>query len=135
MSSSVHNFEASGITARLFKIIEKMSEDEKINLLVLVGDQRQFTRTPYLMNVEYRTEESSHSDFILDISPGGTFIETDEDFFTGQKLYISLNFKNRSEPFEITATVVWLSKNGVGVRFIFETIEKQIELQEIIEDL
>lgn len=131
MSSSITNFKVSGLTARLFEIIEQMNEEQKKEILVLIGDQRKHKRKPYLISVSYNSGSSEYKDFILDISPGGAFIETNEDFFIGQELAMELNFKNHDQTLTLTACVVWQSSNGVGVKFLFKD-KKQIEIIEKI---
>ena len=135
MSSELSTFNASGLTARLFQKIEQMSEQQKKELLILVGDQRKYQRKPFLMSVCYETENNVHKDFILDISPGGTFIETNKDFFIGQELTLKFNFKNRKDPFEIAGAIVWQSTNGVGIKFTFKTHNQKKELKEIVNEL
>ncbi|MCB9481933.1 MAG: PilZ domain-containing protein [Desulfobacteraceae bacterium] len=132
---SQNNSSISELTLRILNAVENLTEDEKKEFLLLIGDQRRFSRKPYLMEVSYKTKNYEFKDFILDISPGGTFIETENNFFTGQELVLKLFFKNLKNPFEIKGCVVWHSSNGIGVRFIFETIEQQQELINIINDI
>lgn len=75
MSESTQQFSVSGITARLFGAILKMDDSQKKEILLMIGDERQYERQPYLMQVRCDTESESFSDFILDISPGGFFLK------------------------------------------------------------
>ncbi|MGE4517894.1 MAG: PilZ domain-containing protein [Desulfobacteraceae bacterium] len=125
----------SELTLRIIKVLENMSEDQKKEFLFFIGDQRRFLRKPYMIEVSYNTKNNEYKDFVLDISPGGVFIETENNFFTGQELFLKLSFNNIDNPFEIKGCVVWHSSNGIGVRFIFETNEQQQKLNSIIEEI
>ncbi|MDY0360282.1 MAG: PilZ domain-containing protein [Desulforegulaceae bacterium] len=128
------NSSISELTLRMLKAVENLSEQEKKEFLMLIGEQRRFSRKSYLTEVSYKTKNQNFNDFILDISPGGTFIETENNFFTGQELYLKIKFSDL-KPFEIKGCVVWHSSNGIGVRFIFETIEQQQELIKLINEI
>ena len=118
-------FTASGITARLFEVISGMSELQQKELLLLVGDQREHERLPYLMQIMCETDEVCFTDFILDISPGGIFLETIQELFVGQKLDMTFNFRGSETPVVISGSVAWIGKNGVGVRFMFVSQEQK----------
>ena len=135
MKSSPVQFTVSGITARLFELILEMSEEKQRELFIFIGDQRQYARQPYMMSVEYKTGEGTFQAFILDVSAGGTFIETGDNLFVGQKLTLSFPFRNAAEPFIITGSVVWKSKNGAGVKFIFDSLEHQERFTGLIQSL
>lgn len=127
MALSKKQFSASGITARLFDIIEQMTDPQKKELLLFIGDQRQHERLPYLMEIMCETDEICFTDFILDISPGGIFLETIQDLFTGQKLNMAFQFKTVKNPVLIAGSVVWIAKDGAGIRFLFNN-KKQKQL-------
>lgn len=125
MSLSTQQFSASGITARLFELISGMSEAQKKDLLLLIGDQRRHSRLPYLMQVTCETDKDCFMDFILDISPGGVFLETIQELFVGQRLKMTFQFRNAEEPMVITGNVAWIGVSGAGIRFIFDSEEQK----------
>lgn len=135
MSSSIQQFSASGITARLFELISDMSETEKKELFVLIGDQRKYVRSPYLMQVTCKTKDHEFTDFILDISPGGIFLETMVEVFVGMRLEITLKFKHHEEPVIVTGNVVWLGRNGAGIQFLFESEEQKELIKKLVDQL
>lgn len=135
MTSSEKQFAASGITARLFEAIGRMTEMQKKELLLLIGEQREHERLPYLMQIMCETDEVCFNDFILDISPGGIFLETIQDLFVGQKLLMSFNFRGADKPMEITGSVTWVGKNGAGIRFLFDSQEQKDIVTEYISKL
>lgn len=127
MSSDQKQFSVSGITARLFEIINEMTDSQKKDLLIMLGDQRQYERLPYLMQVFCETEKICFTDFILDISPGGVFLETIQELFAGQKLKMTFRFKGVDDPLVITGAVAWIGGSGAGIRFLFDN-ENQKEM-------
>jgi Tfp pilus assembly protein PilZ len=135
MPSNQKQFSASGITARLFEIISEMNDSQKIDLLVMIGDQRQYQRSPYLMQVVCETDENRFTDFILDISAGGLFLETIQELFVGQKLKLTIKFKELADPMLITGSVVWTCKNGTGIRFLFDNKAQKRLIMDQIERL
>ena len=132
MASTQKTFIASGITARLFQLIEELPEEKQQELLVLIGDQRRHLRTAYIMQVVYETQEECFTDFILDISPGGIFLETIENLFVGQKVMISFQFKHQDEPVRISGSVAWMGVNGAGIRFLFDNLEQKKAMEDQI---
>lgn len=123
------------MTARLFQLIQELPEEQQRELFTVIGDQRLYQRKPYLMTIDYETFNGTYNDFILDISPHGVFIETQEQFFEGQELKLTMKFQPRNTPFNVTGTVVWQSFNGIGVKFIYTNIDQKKELAAIINRL
>lgn len=128
-------FTVTGVTARLFEILLEMPKEKQKELIVLVGDQREHTRLPFLMAVTYETNDDRHRDFILDISPGGTFIETEQALFIGQMLTLTFQFRHEPAPFKVIGSVVWQSTNGVGIAFSFNDIDHKQQLARIVKSL
>lgn len=135
MASSPVQFTVSGITARLFQLIQNMPEEKKRELIFFIGDQRKHPRKQYIMSIEYEIQEGRFKDFILDISQGGVYLESQNNFFIGQEIRLFLSFKGEAEPFAITGSVVWSDANGIGVKFIFQNTEQREKLAAFIEKL
>ena len=133
MTSNKKTFTASGITARLFERIAELPEEKQKELMVLIGDQRESERTAYIMQVIYETQEECFSDFILDISPGGIFLETVEDLFIGQRLIIHFKFKNLNEPVTVAGCIAWKGVHGIGIRFVFDSREQKQAMEDQIQ--
>jgi Tfp pilus assembly protein PilZ len=132
MTTKNKHFIASGLTARLFEIIEGMSKLEKEKLLPLIGKKaRKHVREPYIMAVDFETEDGSYRGFILDISVGGVNIETKQNFSIGQEISLSLPFPKLEEPLKITGRVVRQTPHGVGVMFA-EITKRQLRTLEAI---
>lgn len=124
------------VTAQLCKLIVEMSQDQQIILLErleamptvelpektvsLEGNEssmRENPRKPCLINANYRVQNKDFKSYILDISIGGVFIETNEKFTIGQKVEMNFALPNYSKPFKLAGTISWSSSRGFGVKF------------------
>jgi len=124
------------VNAQLYKLIVEMSEDQQIILLErleamptvelpektvsLEGNEssmRENPRKPCLINANYRVQNKDFKSYILDISIGGVFIETNEKFSIGQKVEMNFALPNYSKPFKLAGTISWSSSRGFGVKF------------------
>ncbi len=137
MTSRNKHYTVSGTTARLFDIIQNMSEDEKEEkLLPLLGEKtRGHVRKPYVMLVDYEIEHGSYRSSILDISVGGVFIETNEPITVGQELLLSFSFRNAQVPLKVRGSVVRKTPEGVGVKFEKLTPQQQGTLESIVNEI
>jgi Tfp pilus assembly protein PilZ len=124
------------VTAQLCKLIIEMSEEQQIILLEqlealppvempertvsLEGNDsamRENPRKPCLINAKYRVQNKDFKSYILDISIGGVFIETNEKFTIGQKVELNFSLPNHSKPFKLAGTISWGSPRGFGMKF------------------
>jgi Tfp pilus assembly protein PilZ len=124
------------VTAQLFKLIIEMSEEQQIILLEQLegmpavelpertvslegndSSMRENPRKPCLINANYRVQNRDFKSYILDISIGGVFIETNEKFTLGQKVELNFALPNQSKPFKLTGTISWGSPRGFGMKF------------------
>lgn len=78
---------------------------------------RENPRKPCLINANYRIQNKDYKSYILDISIGGVFIETNEKFTLGQKIVLNFALPNNKKPFKLTGTISWGSPRGFGVKF------------------
>jgi len=112
----------SRITARLIELIKNMSEDEQRTLLKdLEGrpfeGRRKHVRKPFLMAVDYSTQDHVYKDFIQDISSGGVFIQTHMPFTVGQEVSLTFPLPNYQKHIKVIGEVVRSTPQGVGVKF------------------
>ena len=135
MSSQVKAFKACGVTAQLFELILKMSEQEKEALFTKIGNRRNHERIPYLMQVTCETDVECFQDFILDLSPGGIFLETVKDLFIGQDITLIMEFRTEPAPVCVKGQVAWKGVNGVGVHFAFDTEEEATRMETLVAGL
>lgn len=76
-------------------------------------ERRKFSR----IIVEYDTDVNSNRGVVLDMSPMGVFIATDEPFLEGTKIDITFPSLNDRAPFMVSGSVVWRKPKGIGVKF------------------
>jgi uncharacterized protein (TIGR02266 family) len=112
----------SSVTARLLKVIKKMSENEQLTLLKELGervfkDRRKHEREPFFMVVDYSTEDRFYKDYIQDISAGGVFIQTRMPFRAGQDVSLSFPLPDHQKYIAINGEVARFTPEGIGVKF------------------
>jgi len=76
-------------------------------------ERRKFPRTI----VEYDTDVNSNRGVVLDMSPAGVFIATDEPFLAGTKIDITFPSLSDCPSFTVSGSVVWRKPKGIGVKF------------------
>ena len=124
------------VTTQLLKLIIEMSEDQQIILLEQMeampvvqmpertvslegndSSMRENPRRPCLINANYKIQNKDYKSYILDISIGGVFIETNETFTLGQAIVLNFALPNYQKPFKLTGKISWGSPRGFGVKF------------------
>lgn len=88
-------------------------------------EMRQDERVSTLVRVDYRTPETSNSDFAEDLSAGGAFIATPNPLPQGTLLTVEFLFPEYQEPLRLKAIVAWSRhipagpkrRRGMGIRF------------------
>ncbi len=129
-------FSASGLTARLFEVVDQMTDFEKKELLkFLDGNRRAGHRLPYMMPVACETGEIRFNDFILDISESGAFLETAQPLAVNQALTIHFQLPHEPDPRPVECRVAWVGKNGAGIFFSFESREQQVLVADLVGQL
>lgn len=124
------------VSAHLYKLIVEMTEEQQILLLeqmqqlprldlpekmVSLEDadstMRENLRKPCLINTDYRIQDRDFKSYILDISIGGVFIETNERYPKGKELLLKFSLPNRPQPLTFSGKIAWSSPKGFGVQF------------------
>jgi Tfp pilus assembly protein PilZ len=124
------------VAAHLYKLIVDMTEEQQIILLEQMGEtpqiqlpvktvsieeseasMRENPRKPCLINAGYRIQDRNFKSYILDISIGGVFIETNAALPLGKELLLKFSLPNHSEPFTFSGKIAWSSAKGFGVKF------------------
>jgi Tfp pilus assembly protein PilZ len=124
------------VTTQLCKLIVEMSENQQIILLEQIeampvaempertvsledteSSMRENPRKPCLINANYKIQNQDYKSYILDISIGGVFIETNDKFTVGQNILLNFSLPNYQQPFKLNGTISWSSPRGFGVKF------------------
>lgn len=129
------NEQESSLKKRLIALIETMSESELRQLVSCIDEKRRHPRKPYIMSVRYDVNGKQYEDFILDLSLGGTFIETSESFSLGQRLSLIFSFRNLQNPFLVDGEIVWQARHGIGVKFCEVNKHQREILQSFLESI
>jgi Tfp pilus assembly protein PilZ len=125
------------VAAHLYKLIVDMTEEQQIILLEQMGDSpqvdlpvktvsiedtdasmRENLRKPCLINSSYMIRDRRFKSYILDISIGGVFIETNAKFPVGKDLQLKFSLPNHPQPFNFKGKIAWSSAKGFGVKFV-----------------
>jgi len=130
----------SRITARLIELIKNMSEDEQRTLLKdLEGrpfeGRRKHVRKPFLMAVDYSTQDHVYKDFIQDISSGGVFIQTHMPFTVGQEVSLTFPLPNYQKHIKVIGEVVRSTPQGVGVKFKMADKDQEAMITSLLEPI
>ncbi len=124
------------VDIHLYKLIVNMTEEQQIILLEQMGQtaqvelpvktlsiedseasMRENPRKPCLINATYRIQNRHFSSYILDISIGGVFIETETNSPIGKELLLNFSLPNYPRPFTFNGKIAWKSSKGFGVKF------------------
>lgn len=130
----------SRITARLIELIKNMSEDEQRTLLKDLEERpfegrRKHVRKPFLMAVDYSTQDHVYKDFIQDISSGGVFIQTHMPFTVGQEVSLTFPLPNYQKHIKVIGEVVRSTPQGVGVKFKMADKDQEAMITSLLEPI
>lgn len=113
-----------GITHELFKMIVRMSDDERRTLLNLLQNgllkgrcRRKHYREPLLLPVYYASRGRTYSGYIQNISLGGVFIPSRFRFSVGDGLVLAFPPQESNRHLKVMGEVVRTSPQGIGVKF------------------
>ena len=81
MTKTENDFDQIDITSRLLNLIFDMPLELRIRLLKILDKwenegSRKHARKPWVIPIEYATDDHAFKDVLKDISKGGVFIET-----------------------------------------------------------
>lgn len=124
------------VTPHLCKLIVDMTEAQRITLLEQLSDSplsekpvktlniadadasmRENPRKPCLIKANYSVQDRTYNSYILDISVGGVFIETDAKVPIGKELQLNLTLPNHPLPFTFKGKIAWNNSRGFGLQF------------------
>lgn len=108
---------------KIISLIKEITENQKWQLLKLLeswhrNEQRNDTRIPCLIPVDFATDERVYRDFIQNLSKGGVFIETKEPFTIGQSLSLRFSVPNADNDLTIGGTIIRKEQTGIAVKFV-----------------
>lgn len=80
-------------------------------------EKRASQRIPSSAVVTYAVRGKAYEDFLLDISAGGLFIETNSLFSVGQHISLTFPLPGYQNYIKVTGIVVRTTGRGIGVMF------------------
>ena len=115
----------------LYRLIGKMTENQQSALVEQLHQHslksisleeteialRGHTRKSCMLSIDYKVEGQKYEGFMLDISPGGAFIETGEVFTAGQQIDLTFFLPNSPRQLKIIGTILWKGLLGIGIKF------------------
>ena len=104
----------------LLKIIDLTDFENKVpkkKVPKKENDPREHQRTPYRRVVYFTSRNSKHKGFIKNISRGGAFIITRENFTIGQMINLVFPATPLKKELKLKGWIVRIDQNGIGVRF------------------
>jgi Tfp pilus assembly protein PilZ len=124
------------VAAHLCKLIVDMTEEQQLTLLEQMGEcpqvelpvktvnieesdasMRENLRKPCLINASYSVQDRKFQSYILDISIGGVFIETDTKFPIGKELLLKFSLPDHPQSFSFKGKIAWNNAKGFGLKF------------------
>ena len=112
------------IIARLFVLINQLDKDELLQRLRPFQHPnfkwiREYPRLTCYLMVDFASSGKAYRSCIRDISAGGVFIETADDFKEGQEISLCFSLTEADEmlPFKINGKVMRTYHDGIGVQY------------------
>ncbi len=118
--------DGNDITARLLNLIFDMTLQQKLKLLdhldnSQVRSSRRHARKPWIIPVNFKTQNRVYNDVIKDISAGGVFIETKFPFAAGQDITMKFRLPKSQRLIQAVGKIVRSNPLGIGVKFKRQT--------------
>ena len=123
MSSSEIKFQKYNIyITKLFNLILALNSEEQRFLLkkidkISLKEKRAFARKVCRIPVRYLYNECIFNNFIVNISQGGCFIETQKPLPVGEKFLMDIQMDRNAESIWIKGEVTNANRMGMGIEF------------------
>ncbi|MGD9248990.1 MAG: PilZ domain-containing protein [Desulfobacteraceae bacterium] len=118
------DFHREMIIARLFVLINQLDKDNLLQRLRLFQHPhfkwiREYPRLKCYIIVDFASGGKAYRSCIRDISAGGVFIETGDNFQEGQEISLCFSLSEADEvlPFKINGKVMRTHHDGIGVEY------------------
>jgi hypothetical protein len=120
----------------LFKLVIDMSDNQRLVLMKQLEQitskpsnygRRKYIRKDCLISARISVANRILTCFILDISPQGAYIDSDEGIVVGQPIKLMFSSPNTRERLILSGEVVWSENQGAGIKFT-RSNPKQIDI-------
>ena len=128
----------NGIHAVILDKIKGLSEDKLQQLLKYldeeqVSEKRRYGRRDFIRVIDYIVGDRYYRDFIQDMSEGGLFIETSNEFSVGQKIIMTFAFPDYQKPLKMHGEIIRVQTDGIGVKFKIESQVQEAVLKSYVD--
>jgi Tfp pilus assembly protein PilZ len=123
MSSSENKFQRyNTLTAKLINLILALNAEQQRYLLkkvenYILKEKRTSTRKFCRIPVTYSNNGSIYSNFIINISRDGCFIEAQNPLLAGEKILLDIQLEGNDKSFKIKGEVANTNRIGMGIEF------------------
>ncbi|MCF8068828.1 MAG: PilZ domain-containing protein [Desulfobacterales bacterium] len=108
----------SASSERLIELLKELPDNQDQNIEAgRFHRLRKNPRRPCIFIVDYEVDGKLYDNYILDLSLGGVFIESEEPFGPGRKIRIKFFYPDGRGFFWVKGTIEWRSSQGIGVHF------------------
>lgn len=81
-------------------------------------DKRRYSRKDCIINTSIQRNSSSSNNRLLNISLGGAFLKTSDNFSVGQKITMDIQYLGLRDSFDINGKIAHeIPGVGIGIRF------------------
>jgi hypothetical protein len=134
MGKTDRETDLNDIHAVILQKIKGLSEDKLQQFLKYLDEEqapekRKYGRKDFLRVIDYIVGDRYYRDFIQDMSEGGLFIETSNEFSVGQKIIMTFASPDYQKPFKIYGEIIRVKPDGIGVKFKIESKAKEFVLK------
>ena len=95
--------------------------------------RRRYDRKSYFMVIDYALKNRAYRDFIQDISAGGIFIESRNNFPVGQLISMTFPIPGDFRQVKVKGLIVRKTSNGMGVTFYPPSRRTSLRLKPFVE--
>jgi Tfp pilus assembly protein PilZ len=140
MNETDNELDRNEVRSLIAERIDGLSDEKMRQLLKYLdeeetSEQRKYDRKDFLKIIDYAVGDRFYRDIIQNISAGGAFIETSENFSKGQKISMTLMSPDHEGPFKISGEIVRIHSNGIGVTFKMKSQVQELVLKSFIEKM
>jgi len=110
----------------IFKLVIDLSDNQRLVLMKQLEqitskqpdyDRRKYIRKDCLINAKISVANRILTCFILDISPHGAYIDTDDGIVVGQSTKLMFSSPNTRQRLIVSGKIVWSKNQGAGIKF------------------
>ena len=116
------DYEDVPVFDQLVELISKMTDAEQEKLLEVLkqrgaDDREREQRISLYTETTFTVGGAEYKGIVLDLSSGGCFIETSDDFATGQEIAIRMKRSKDAKTITVRGRVARIEPNGIGIQF------------------